>query len=1152
MKKKRPFYIGDCAVKSTSGTVDGEIVTIAGEQYVLISNYDQMPPFFMSIISNSDLWLFISSNGGLTAGRRNPDYSLFPYVTDDQIHDSHGTTGSKTLLFVIKDEKAFLWEPFSLHHQGAYRIERHIYKNMISNQLIFEEVNHDLELRFQYTWTGCDRFGFVKKARIKNDGAETVSIDIVDGIQNILPAGVGRKLQLEYSTLVDGYKKNELLPDSRLALYTLSSIPTDRAEPNESLRASTAWSTGLEGPVILLSSMQLDAFRRGKKVEQETESHARRGAYFLSSEFTLHSHAEKEWAIVADVNKDQSDIASLARYLVSGEDIADRLEEEIAADSQSLKRRLSRADGAQSTGDRWNDFRHCSNTLFNIMRGGIFDNGYQIDSEDFRAFVRQANEPLYAVHRSALDTMPERLNLDALIGRLPQSEPALEKLCYEYLPLSFSRRHGDPSRPWNQFSIDIRDEHGVKRLNYEGNWRDIFQNWEALALSFPEFIENMITKFVNACTADGYNPYRVTRDGFDWEVPNPSEPWANIGYWGDHQIIYLLKLLELSVEYHPGEIQRLLSKEIFAYADVPYRIRPYQDIRRNPRDTIDFDFELNAAIEQRVRETGTDGKFVRNAKDGIYHVNLMEKLLVLLLVKLSNFIPGAGIWMNTQRPEWNDANNALVGYGTSMVTLYYLRRFIVFSSALFESMDAKNFTLSAEVVELYEGIKDGILFCKDLQEQGMNDSHRKEITDRFGETGSDHRTRIYESGFSGVRRSLDTPDLISFLQTALTCVDHSIQANEREDHLYHSYNLIDISDENRISIRRMTEMLEGQVAVLSSGYLSHQDAASLISALKTSALYREDQFSYMLYPNRILKRFMEKNIIPPELLGKSAFLQQQIAQGKRGIVRKDESGNVHFASHFHNARLLEQSLEEYKNSGQGISENDIRLILEIYEAVFDHQSFTGRSGTFYKYEGLGSIYWHMVSKLLLAVQDTFYRACDSGADQSILDGLKNDYYEIRKGIGLHKNPALYGAFPTDPYSHTPWDSGAQQPGMTGQVKEDIISRFGELGVIVRDGRIQFNPALLKESEFLDTDEVFQYFDLNHRMQSIELNAGMLAFTVCQVPVIYTKSSEDRVVLIFGDDHEETMPGFEIDSRLSASIFNREDKISKIHVMVRHE
>ena len=72
-----------------------------------------MPPFFMSIVSNSDLWMFLSSNGALTAGRTNPDHALFPYYTDDRIHDSHDITGNKTIVFVRKADKICLWEPFS-------------------------------------------------------------------------------------------------------------------------------------------------------------------------------------------------------------------------------------------------------------------------------------------------------------------------------------------------------------------------------------------------------------------------------------------------------------------------------------------------------------------------------------------------------------------------------------------------------------------------------------------------------------------------------------------------------------------------------------------------------------------------------------------------------------------------------------------------------------------------------------------------------------------------------------------------------------------------------------------------------------------------------------------------------------------------------
>jgi hypothetical protein len=146
------------------------------------------------------------------------------------------------------------------------------------------------------------------------------------------------------------------------------------------------------------------------------------------------------------------------------------------------------------------------------------------------------------------------------------------------LPISFSRRHGAPSRPWNYFPIDIVDEKGHKKHNYEGNWRDIFQNWEALAFSFPGFIEGMITKFVNASTIDGYNPYRITREGIDWEVIEPDDPWSYIGYWGDHQIIYLQKLLEHAHRHYPGKLEEMLTQENFVYANVPYKIAEYDKI----------------------------------------------------------------------------------------------------------------------------------------------------------------------------------------------------------------------------------------------------------------------------------------------------------------------------------------------------------------------------------------------------------------------------------------------------------------------------------------------------------------------------------------------------------------------------------------------
>jgi hypothetical protein len=47
---------------------------------------------------------------------------------------------------------------------------------------------------------------------------------------------------------------------------------------------------------------------------------------------------------------------------------------------------------------------------------------------------------------------------------------------------------------------------------------------------------------------------------------------------------------------------------------------------------------------------------------------------------------------------------------------------------------------------------------------------------------------------------------------------------------------------------------------LSSGYLSSEQALEVLDALKNSAPFQEDQYSYILYPNKELPGFLQKNI----------------------------------------------------------------------------------------------------------------------------------------------------------------------------------------------------------------------------------------------------------------------------------------------------
>jgi hypothetical protein len=1145
----RSIYLGNAELRTSRQDVKGQFVEIENESFYKISNCNLMADFFMTIVSNSDHWMFISSNGSLSAGRKDRNNALFPYYTVDKIHDYRGLTGSKTYLLVETGEKTYLWEPFTAESEKIYSIERNIYKNIYGNKIIFEEINVDLGVGFRYGWSNSEEFGFVKRSEIRNYSPGSVKIEILDGISNILPSGVDADFQNAYSNLLDAYKKSELIDDVKLGLYMLSSIPVDRAEPSESLRAATVWSAGLDkNTKILISSRQTENFTKGEVVETETDIRATRGAYYISTGFELKKDAVKDWIIVAEVSQESGDVANLAKFLRSGQNFKALVEADIEKGTANLRKIVSRADGIQIGNDRLSCTRHFSNTLFNIMRGGIFVNNYLVDKADLILFVQQISRDISAKYKSWLEQLPEAINYIELI-RLAEASGDFDliRICTEYLPLTFSRRHGDPSRPWNQFSIETKNPDGSVKLNYQGNWRDIFQNWEALGLSYPEFLEGMLSKFLNATTADGYNPYRVTRDGIDWESPDPHDPWAYIGYWGDHQVIYLQKFLELSLEFHPGTLHSMLTKEMFVYANVPYRIKPYSEIVKNPKDTIVFDFETNTRIRDLIRKTGADAVLLRDRNNAIYRVNLTEKILVTLLAKISNFIPEAGIWLNTQRPEWNDANNALVGNGVSMVTLYYLRRSLKFWSDLFNASTLEEITISDEVKVLFDRVLKLFAENTDLLKTGFSNGDRRRFADVLGEAGSDYRLAIYDKSFSGRRSKVSVKTLAGFTQLAMQYFDQSIRVNKREDGLYHAYNLVTFNDHS-VSIRYLYEMLEGQVAVLSSGYLSVRESLDVLNSLKASHLFREDQYSYLLYPDRQLPLFIRKNNIPGNKVTESKLLSALLANNDSTVISRDELGNFHFNGSFRNAGILEKALNQLdsaKYSALLADEKD--KVVKIYDELFDHQSFTGRSGTFYGYEGLGSIYWHMVSKLMLAAEECYFRGVFEGTDPAVVGKIKDHYYEIKAGIGLNKSPKLYGAFPTDAYSHTPGNAGAQQPGMTGQVKEDFISRIRELGIHIAEGEIIFEPGLLNPDELLKEESIYEYFDLKGAQEQITLKQGQLGFTFCQVPVIYSPAGEDQITVALAGGKSEVIRGNRLNKEISSKIFRRTSEVIKIEV-----
>ncbi len=1045
-----------------------------GERWYRIDGLDDQAPFFTTLASDSDLWAFVSTAGSLTAGRRDADGAFFPYETVDKIHRRWQHTGPRTWIRVHDGSQFELWQPFAPRLAGGARGARSVAKNLSGTRLRLREVHPTGRLVFEFEWSTAAELGLVRSAWLRAPLGAVV-VQVLDGLLDLLPPGLSLQQVNSFSSLTDAYKWNEAAAGGRLALFTLYAKIWDRAEPKESFEALVAWHAGLPAGVkTLLSAHQVEAFCRAGDVQAETLTRGRAGAFLVNFDATIGAEG-LAWHLVIDGPRSQVQAFELGRRLEGGGGTPQEIAEAVARNAAAVDELVERADGLQTSGDFMAAAHHRANVLFNIMRGGVFVDGSHLDRDDLLAFLHGRHRQVADALRPTITAWPARTERGFALRAAREAGGAqAERLLLCYLPLTFSRRHGDPSRPWNRFSIRVRDAAGRRIVNYEGNWRDIFQNWEALAPSQPEYLGSMIATFLSAMTPDGYNPYRIGRDGIDWEVVDRADPWSHIGYWGDHQVIYLLKLMEAAHDRDPGLLPALWDRALFSFADVPYRLKPHAEQTAHPKHTIDFDDAAHRCAQGRRQRLGADGLLVCDEADLPVLATLGEKLAIILLAKAGSLLPGGGLWLHTQRPEWNDANNALVGNGLSVVTLAHLRRFIGFLSTLPGA--ERRFVLPAATLQ---ALQDFGALVRGMPLSVVDDAAgRRAFLDIAGGILDAWRSAAYR-GAAG-RAMTEAPEglLTGLARDLLPLVDATLHRCRRDDGLFDSYNLVDFAP-GRAEVARLYPMLEGQVALLSCGFLSLAHAVALLEALFASAMFTADRQSFLLYPDRTLPGFLERNRLDTEALA-LPVVQRLLAAGRSDLLQQQSDGTVRFAPQLSN-------LGDLESAGADLGEA-LAPLAATYERVLKHREFTGRSGTMFGYEGLGCIYWHMVAKLLLAVQERVFEAADGAAPE--LPALQRLYRRVRDGLGYRKSPADFGAFPADPYSHTPGEGGAQQPGMTGQVKEEILARWGELGLRMRGGWVHVQPVLLDAAEIPE--------------------AGELRFTWAHVPYTYRRGPTTRL------------------------------------------
>ena len=204
-----------------------------------IENYDSLGPFLMTLTSSDDLWAYISSIGGMAAGRQNPDNSLFPYYTDNILHKQKSTGPVVRINLTKEDGKHFYWEPFNPIKQ--FNVIRNLYRSPLGNKIVFEEYNKDLKINYLYEIQSSRKYGFIFKSKLNNLSSSKITISLLNGIQNISPYGISVSTQQSMSNLITAYKYGEILEKSKLGIFSLTTLLSDRPEPLEAMYSNVAW-----------------------------------------------------------------------------------------------------------------------------------------------------------------------------------------------------------------------------------------------------------------------------------------------------------------------------------------------------------------------------------------------------------------------------------------------------------------------------------------------------------------------------------------------------------------------------------------------------------------------------------------------------------------------------------------------------------------------------------------------------------------------------------------------------------------------------------------------------------------------------------------------------------------------------------------------
>jgi len=777
----------------------------------IVENYNKSNPFcnfFPGIAGlwGIPMWVFYANRGQCIAsfGIESKDKSIMEFHPANKAYRLTSLNGFRTFIKTTHNHKNVLWEPFQENlSNGTFKTKHHM--AISSHDLTIEETNMTLGLKIQINYFTMPKEPFaalVRNVKIQNIGRKRRSIQLIDGMPNIVPYGLTYPLQKDISRTVEAWNTVSNL-EKKAPYYNLKVVISDKAEVEPIESGNFYFSLLCEGnKTKLLNPIVQPTCIFGNSTDFIVPSEFLRQKNFkapLKQKTSNRSPSAMSFASFTLMPKKDKHITSLFGYTYSVKMLNDIVSQvrsknfinKKSKENQNIIKDIKNYAFTKSSSDAFDHY--CSQTfLDNVLRGGL---------------------PL------SLETSEGKVVFNV-----------------------YSRKHGDPERDYNYFTLNP-----TYLSQGNGNYRDVNQNRRNDVWFNSDVKDSHIINLLSLIQADGYNPLVVKGLVFSVDSPkkieniiknyltgkekdivieslhrgfqpgqllklieendihlktSPQNFLRNLltqchkhemaehgeGYWTDHWS-YNLDLIERYLALYP-EAKRnlLLDKKIFSFFHNTHHVLPrdqrYILTKNGPRQYKSvFDHHEDIVTDIFDHKLRT-----QNGKGGVYYTSLLIKLLCLVANKSATFDPsGIGIEMEAGKPNWYDALNGLPGLlGSSISETFELKRLCLFLRRAFKDLALKDHW----ELQVFDELLTFILAINDLL---LSRADALTYWRRSNEVKEHYRWKV-QQGIDGYERRVPLSTIDKFLQLVIAKADKGIELSKDKHGLYATYFIHEITE----------------------------------------------------------------------------------------------------------------------------------------------------------------------------------------------------------------------------------------------------------------------------------------------------------------------------------------------------------------------